>query len=608
MPSVLGKRMRQTLNAQENIPSTPSKRRQTRRAAPQIYEDTAEPEQVSTRRSVRDGTETTKCIVQDLKEQNEAAADDLVSPPISEHARKENVPPSSSTPTALRFKDALARSLPSTPRHRVRLGGKLLTPRSQRSVEKNRPYSVYAAARQLFTQASSPTRIIGRDEERAQLQSFISAGVKTGKGGCLYVSGPPGTGKSALVQEVFEGFRETDGLKISIVNCVTCRTTSEVTSQLSQDLGVPLDNGKTVKDAMGKLFTSKKSKSLYLVLMDEIDSLLDGDCNLLYDMFELAMHRSSSLLLIGIANALDLTDRFMPRLKSRNLKPSLLPFLPYAASDMSNIITQKLRSLLDTQFEVVPNFVPVIHPTAIKLIGSKIAAQTGDLRKAFNLARRTIDQIEKEALQQSADQGVGTPTKEPLGELSNVSHNVVATPPSSSPLKPDTPAITRLTAETAPQASIKHVAKLASSIFNNGTVSRLGGLNLQQKAVLCSLVAAERRQDSRDPFKTPSKSSKKVPSVKDLFEKYGRLCQRDDGLLPVLKNTEFRDVVTSLETLGLAHEAFGRSSSMLTPGKTPARTGRSIDERQFVSAVSESEVRQSLMGPGAELLQRLLNE
>lgn len=337
--------------------------------------------------------------------------------------------------------------------------------------------------------------------------------------------------------------------------------------------------------------------------MDEIDNLLDDDCELLYSMFEWAMHRSSSLLLIGIANALDLTDRFMPRLKSRNLKPQLLPFLPYTAADMSNIITKKLQSLVPASEEALPGFVPIIQPAAVKLIGSKIAAQTGDLRKAFSLARRAIDQIEKETLQQSADEG--SPTKQPLSELSNIPRATLPTPTKHSPVKGTAAG---LTATAAPQATIKHVAKLASSIFSNGTTSRLATLNLQQKAVLCSLVASEQRQNNRNPFKTPSKSTSRVPAIKDLFEKYGRLCQRDDGLLPVLKNTEFRDVVASLETLGLIHEAVGRKSSMLTPIKTPSRTGRSMDERQFVAAVAESEMRESFVGPGSELLFRLLDE
>ena len=168
--------------------------------------------------------------------------------------------------------------------------------------------------------------------------------------------------------------------------------------------------------------------------------------------------------------------------------------------------------------------------------------------------------------------------------------------------------LSQLSLESAPRASIAHVARIASSIFNNSPQSRLNGLNLQQKAVLCSLVASEKRQSQRDPYKTPSKSWSKMATIKGLFETYTMLCNRDEGILQVLKSTEFRDVVASLETLGLVHEAMGRNSSILTPASTPSRSGRGMDDKQVVSAVSEKEMRDSLIGAGSDLLQRLLEE
>ena len=396
---------------------------------------------------------------------------------------------------------------------------------------------------------------------------------------------------------------------------MTLKSSDQIFGKLMEDLNLSAAKGrKPGKESLAKSFTSKSDNAMHMVLLDEIDSLLDSDCEFLYNIFEWAMHPSSSLILLGIANALDLTDRFLPRLKARGLKPQLLPFLPYSAKEMSDIICQKLRSLLPPEATTATDFVPFLHPAAVQLIGKKIASQTGDLRKAFNLARRTIDQVELETVQKMSAESSATPTKQPLSELSNLSRQLPPSPPKSSPLKPtlvdpcQNPSILQLTVESAPRATIGHVVKLASSIFNNGTMSRLNGLNLQQKAVLCSLVANERRRSERDPYKTPSKSSARVLTVKDLFEKYAKLCQRDEGVLHPLKSTEFRDVVASLETMGLVHESTGRTSSLLTPSKTPSRGGRNPAERQVVSAVSESEIRESLNGPGGDLLQRLLDE
>ena len=467
---------------------------------------------------------------------------------------------------------------------------------------------MYSKARQLFTQASNG-KVIGREAERTQLTKFISTAIETGIGGCTYVSGPPGTGKSALVQEVMQEFCEAP-VKSATINCVALRSSAGVLAKLAEEFCSTAASKKSPKSSLTKLFTSKKGKpEMHLVLLDEIDTLLKGDCEMLYSIFEWAMHPASSLILIGIANALDLTDRFLPRLKTRHVKPQLLPFLPYSAQQISKIISGKLRSLLPAGSTTGPDFVPLMHPTAIQLSGKKIASQTGDLRKAFSLVRRAIDQVEQETLLRMNGEHSITPTKQPLTELSNAKVDETSAALILSPAKAESRSVLcHLTAETVPRASIAHVAKIASSIFNNGTISRLSGLNLQQKAVLCSLVASESRQHRRDPYQTPSKSSSKIPTIKVLFEKYAVLCKRDEGLLQPLKNTEFRDVVASLETLGLVHETSGRNSSLLTPTSTPSRTGRGADDKQVVSAVSGKEMRDSLSGPGSDLLQRLLDE
>lgn len=524
----------------------------------------------------------------------------------------ENIPPFvATTPTTNRIKNILGLRTPSTPKHRVRLAGLPLTPSTPRSATpRSKSHNAFAAARQLFTQSGSPTRLVGRDSERTQIHDFIDNAIAARSGGCTYVSGPPGTGKSAFVQDVINQFAAHEDVEIATINCVSLRTSADIYARLLQEFAPNATIGRSsLKQYLSKLFLSNSRSKSRLVLLDEIDNLLDTDCDVLYTIFEWAMHRSSSLILIGIANALDLTDRFLPRLKARGLKPQLLPFLPYTGAQISNIISDKLRTLLPKDAKVEANFVPFMHPAAIQLCGKKIASQTGDLRKAFSLVRRVLEQLEKETREKQEGSMLG---KKPLGEVANPAQPSQSLTPEASPLKQTSEMGDTFkdvtTPETAPRATIAHVARMASSIFNNGTTSRLAGLNLQQKAVLCSLVSNERKKAERDPYATPSKSSRKAPSVKELFAKYSLLCKRDEGLLQPLTDTEFRDVVASLETLGLVHEQRGNGSSLLTPTNTPSRSGRSNDDKQIVSAVSEQEMRESLSGAGGDLLRRLLDE
>jgi cell division control protein 6 len=608
--SVLGKRTRSSPtdgNAPSYTrPSLPSSscadtsttvltsRKRTRRSAPEIFEDAVETPAPQLVKNTSAGTRPSR---------NTTIAKDTSVEKQPPQLHDENLPLANvTTPATTRFKDALAQKTPLTPKHRVRSFGRLPTPQSSRTLTP-RSQSAYGKGRQLFTQASNG-KVIGREAERIRLTSFIDKALQSRTGGCMYVSGPPGTGKSALVQEVMQEYADRP-VKTAIVNCVSLKSANDALSRLSEPFCTV--KSKAPKAALHRLFTTKKGdSSTYLVLLDEIDTLLSGDCDVLYSIFEWSMHPNSTLILIGIANALDLTDRFLPRLKVRNVKPELLPFMPYSAQQISNIISAKLRTLVDDGATTEEKFVPLMHPAAVQLAGKKIASQTGDLRKAFSLVRRTIDLIEQDTSSKLGEDGITTPTKQPLKEIQNMR----AAPAYSVAVKPQHSPLVKLTFESAPRATIAHVAKVAASIFNNTTTSRLIGLNLQQKAVLCSLVASENhQQQKRDPYKTPSKSCSKLPTVKALFEKYAMLCKRDEGLLQPLKNTEFRDVVASLETLGLIQEAQGRTSSLLTPTSTPSRGQKGgMDDKQVASAVSEQEVRESLTGPGADLLLRLFDE
>ena len=415
---------------------------------------------------------------------------------------------------------------------------------------------------------------------------------------------------------------------------------------------------KSEEDTLKDLFTastSSTSTSKHVVTLDEIDALLPTSPEILYTLFSLALAPRSRLILIGIANALDLTDRFLPRLKAKNIKPHLLPFLPYTAKQITEVITTKLQSLVPLPIESSnaqgqnDGFVPFVHPTAIAFCAKKVASQTGDLRKAFDIVRKVIELVDAEtkqkylsAIQVSySSQSPPSSRKSPLGENNNL-----ASPPSSSrpspaastPLPPSTPSET-LNPRTAPRATIAHLAKVTSSALSQGPGERLKTLNLQQKAALCALLSLQQQKETeRDgissafggitpsssigrskaiygdyddgfigsPFKknnnrnedifssppshsTPSKRQppppQSPPTIRSLYTQYTTLCTRSSSALQPLSSTEFADVVTGLETMGLVVFAEGSKSrgnnSATTTPTTTVRGGRFVDRFQL---------------------------
>ena len=85
-----------------------------------------------------------------------------------------------------------------------------------------------------------------------------------------------------------------------------------------------------------------------------------------------------NIIHVGIANALDLTDRVLPRLHSYTCQPQLLHFAPYTIKQIVTIM-QKWLDSEETN--------AVIDPMAMQFCACKVAASNGDLRKAFDVCR-----------------------------------------------------------------------------------------------------------------------------------------------------------------------------------------------------------------------------
>lgn len=119
------------------------------------------------------------------------------------------------------------------------------------------------------------------------------------------------------------------------------------------------------------------------------------DQSVLYALFELPALKNSRLILIGLANALDLTDRALIRLQSRvQFKPVLLNFSPYSKQDIATILSQRIQE------SVTEDVGSVIAPSALQYLGGKISSTSGDLRKAIDICRRAVELAETTAKKQ----------------------------------------------------------------------------------------------------------------------------------------------------------------------------------------------------------------
>lgn len=373
--------------------------------------------------------------------------------------------------------------------------------------------SIYSQAKALFQRScdnSSSAFLPEREREYHALNTFLRQHFTHSVSNSLYISGPPGTGKTAQTQltlskyiELAEGSVQSthiDGKQCNIaycyINCMTIANNKTIFNEIHKKLtGKKCTSIASSKSELLDLVTTKQFMSV--VVLDELDKLINIDQQLLFELFSWCNSAHTNLMLIGISNALDMIDRLLPRLKINGLNPNTLAFLPYNSQQIHNIITAKLSLLAPPGAPDVPLF----QKSAIQLCAKKASSNTGDLRKSFDIVRNSIELLERDLLRTHSKQ-----------DLLAYHH------------------------ADAPRVKISHVAKICSSVFDNKQGLVLKNLNIQQKLIVCNLMKLHATQP-------------RELNTNDLFEFY--TTNRIDKLIGQLKKCEFLEILTTLESLGI---------------------------------------------------------
>lgn len=236
--------------------------------------------------------------------------------------------------------------------------------------------SPYAHARACLRDEA----LVGRAVERQRIHTFLDESLApfSDSSGCLYVSGMPGTGKTALVRDVLRSRSE----RHLYINCVGHAHPGAMVAQLAAALGL---------DDVAQLAHAPSTNAAPLiVVLDEMDHLLHTHDEVLHTLFclpaQVRQHTSTRLALVGIANSLDLTERFVPWLRSLGVPPALLHFAPLSAEEVCELLTARLRDAA-----------AMVTPPALQLLSRKLSASTGDVRRALDTCRQALDLAEQGA-------------------------------------------------------------------------------------------------------------------------------------------------------------------------------------------------------------------
>ncbi|XP_056324749.1 cell division control protein 6 homolog [Danio aesculapii] len=335
-----------------------------------------------------------------------------------------------------------------------------------------------------------PERLLSREAERAAIVSFLENHVVAEKPSSLYISGAPGTGKTACLNCVLQEQKALlKGIQTVVINCMNLRSSHAIFPLLGERLGVPKGNSET---RLEKFLTS--SGPTVLLVLDEMDQLDSKSQEVLYTIFEWPYLPRSRVSLIGIANALDLTDRILPRLQAKpHCRPKLLNFPPYSREELNAIVQDRLTQVSGEG---------VLDAAAVQFCARKVSAVSGDARKALDICRRAVEIVE-------------------AGDRSKM-----ASEPSASP--------------KVSRVSVPQVAQVLSEVYGDRMASSSGdgeSFPLQQKLLVCCLLLIIRNGKSKEI------------QLGKLCEVYSKLCkQRQVG---GVGQTECLSLCSLLESRGI---------------------------------------------------------
>ncbi|XP_059626955.1 cell division control protein 6 homolog B-like [Cornus florida] len=332
-----------------------------------------------------------------------------------------------------------------------------------------------SAVKEALHVSTVPSMTVCRENEQRRVLEFCKQCIEKEKAGSLYVCGCPGTGKSLSMERVKEslidwakeeGFQPPDVLAI---NCTSLAHTSEIFSKILEknQLRKKTNGSNSPLQHLQNLFSQKQQSTgmkMMLIIADELDYLITRDRAVLHDLFMLTTLPFSRCILIGVANAIDLADRFLPRLQSLNCKPAVITFRAYYKDQIITILQQRLTVLPYTVFQ----------SQALELCARKVAAASGDMRKALCICRSAIEMLEAELRESSCNLN--------MPSVENVLFDQHTTPARES-----------LTKQEIDIVRVDHMATALSKTYRSPIVDTIQSLPQHQQIILCSAVKLFRR-------------------------------------------------------------------------------------------------------------------
>jgi Cdc6-like AAA superfamily ATPase len=116
--------------------------------------------------------------------------------------------------------------------------------------------------------------------------------------------------------------------------------------------------------------------------MDELDLLVTKKQTVMYNFFDWPSRPLSKLIVVAVANTMDLPERIMSNKIASRMGLTRINFQPYKYDQLYQIVQSRLEGI------------DAFAKEAVEFAARKVSAVSGDARRALDICRRAVEIVE----------------------------------------------------------------------------------------------------------------------------------------------------------------------------------------------------------------------
>lgn len=278
----------------------------------------------------------------------------------------------------------------------------------------------HGRARRLLHVGATPETLPCRDEQFHAVLECTCEALRAGTGGCAYICGVPGTGKTATVRGAVRALQsmqargEVPAFTFVEINGMKLASPMQAYTELWAAMSSQRLHPRAALTKLSAHFhnegrTARTRKQPTVVLMDELDLFVTSRQDVIYNMFHWPDMPRSQLIVLAVANTMDLPERTLqPKVASR-LGMTRIPFMPYTNKQLYDIVRARLNVNEDgspceaTASTATNGCETVFRMDALVFASKRVANVSGDARRMLDVCRRAVEAADERASAQRTE-------------------------------------------------------------------------------------------------------------------------------------------------------------------------------------------------------------